>query len=497
MQITLPRVLLSQLSDLLATKMGLYYPEKRWGDLERAIAAAVPKLGLGDAETTIRQLVSTSLTRRQIEILACHLTVGETYFFRGRRCLDVLEESIFPELIRACLKSNRRLRIWSAGCCTGEEPYSIAILLDRLFKHDEEWNATILATDINPVFLNKAAEGVYGEWAFRGTPDWVKERYFKRRKNGLFEILPHIRKRVAFSYLNLAENTYPSLANNTSAMDIIFCRNVLMYFRPEEVRRAGQCFHQSLVDNGWLIVSPVEMSSDSFPRFRPNIFPGTALYQKIDSGEPQNSSNDYFSLGPSRDTLYGTAPALADPSHQRDWETSVSLESMQLQILSTKTNAFAQLTSAQDVANQSTNREKSDALYHRARFYANRGDLVKATRRCEEAIAANKLNPSTHYLLAVIQQESGQVEEAMQSLMNALYLDPNLVLAHFALGSLCLSHGKSRKAERHFDNALLLLDPYPPNEILPDSGGLAAGQLTQIITSIRDRRFARISEIKS
>jgi len=490
-------MLLSQLSDLIMMKMGLYYPEKRWPDLERAIVAAAPKLGMPDIETAIRHLLSTAITRRQIEILACYLTIGETYFFREQRCLDVLEEHILPKLISVCIESNRKLRIWSAGCCTGEEPYSIAILLDRLFKkHGGEWNASILATDINPIFLGKAADGLYGEWAFRGTPDWVKERYFKRRKNGLLEILPHIRKRVTFSYLNLAEDVYPSLANGTSAMDIIFCRNVLMYFSPQAIRRIGQGFHRSLVGNGWLIVSSVEMSKDSFPWFRPHIFPATPFYRKIESHDPQKNS-DYFSFDPSSETLYKIAPASVQSPSPHDEEAPLPLESVQPQKFPTVTNLSAQPTNTQDVANQAAKQEQSDALCHRARFYANRGDLIRAAKQCEEAIAANKLNPAAYYLLAMIQQELGQAKEAMHSLIRTLYLDPNLVLAHFTLGSLYLSDGKSREAECHFDNALLLLEGYSSNEILPDSGGLTAGHLTQIITSTRTRGSLDYREIRS
>ncbi|ODT70971.1 MAG: chemotaxis protein CheR [Nitrosomonadales bacterium SCN 54-20] len=497
MQITLPHVLVSQLSDLIAMKMGLYYPQKRWGDLERAIAAAAPELDMPDTETAARHLLSTSLTRRQIEILACRLTIGETYFFREQKCLDVLEQSIFPELIRKCKENNRQLRIWSAGCCTGEEPYSIAILLDRLFKkHGEEWNATILATDINPVFLDRAAEGLYREWAFRGTPGWIKERYFKRRKNGLFEIVPHIRKRVTFSNLNLAEDVYASQANDTCAVDVIFCRNVLMYFSSQAVKRIGQGFHRSLVDNGWLIVSPVEMSSDSFPQFRLHTVSGTGLYQKIDSHDV-HGKGDYFSFGPSSDALYKVTSASAQPSSLQGWETRLSLESMEPQILPVASSPFTQLTSVQDVANQSANQEQSNTLYHEARRYADRGDLIRALKQCEEAIAANKLNPAAYYLLATIHQELGQAKEAMRCLMNTLYLEPDLVLAHFALGSLCLTQGKSREAERYFDNALSLLNGYSSSDILPDSGGLTAGDLTHFITSIRICDSLNHREIKS
>ena len=497
MQITLPHVLLSQLSDLIAMKMGLYYPKKRWRDLERAIAAAAPELDMPDTETAARHLLSTSLARRQIEILACHLTIGETYFFREQKCLDILEESILPELIRKCIKNNRRLRIWSAGCCTGEEPYSIAILLDRLFKkYGGEWNATILATDINPIFLNRAAEGLYREWAFRGTPGWVKERYFKQRKNGLFEIAPHIRERVTFSYLNLAEDVYRALSVDTSAMDVIFCRNVLMYFSPQAVRRIGQGFHRSLADNGWLVISPVDMSSDSFSQFRLHTFPGTPLYQKIESVDPHKNS-DYFSFAFSSEALYELVSASVPPPSPHDQKTSLPLGSAGPHKLPPVMNLIARPKNTQDVANRSANQEQSNTLYQEARRYADRGDLTRAVKQCEEAIAANKLNPAAYYLLATIHQELGQDKEAMRCLMNTLYLDPDLVLAHFALGSLCLSHGKRREAECHFDNALLLLDGYSPNEILPDSGGLTAGDLTHVVTSIRTCDSLNHQEIKN
>ncbi|MDE2258962.1 MAG: protein-glutamate O-methyltransferase CheR, partial [Betaproteobacteria bacterium] len=228
--ITLSDALLSQLSDFLESHIGLHFPKERWRDLERGIAAASRESGHLQTETFVDWLLSAPLTRTQIEGLASHLTVGETYFFREKRSLEIFEEQILPELVRARGETERHLRIWSAGCCTGEEPYSIAMLLDRLIPDLKKWNVTILATDINPQFLRKAVLGVYGEWSFRNMPSWLKEQYFKRRENGRFEIQPRIRKMVTFSYLNLAEDAYPSLVNNTNAMDVIFCRNVLMYF---------------------------------------------------------------------------------------------------------------------------------------------------------------------------------------------------------------------------------------------------------------------------
>ena len=129
--------------------------------------------------------------------------------------------------------------------------------------------------------------------------------------------------------------------------------------------------------------------------------------------------------------------------------------------------------------------DEAGAPSHVARAYANQGKLDEAIKWCEKAIAADKLNPAFHYLLATIQQEQVQGDFAVQSLMRALYLDPSFVLAHFALGNLRLSQGRRREAERHFENALELLHAHAQDEILPEAEGLTAGRLSEIIASVR------------
>lgn len=484
MTVALPHPLLPQLSKLLEREMGLYYPEKCWGDLERGIAAAAPALGMKNKESCMRQLLSASMTRGQIEILACHLTVGETYFFREKRYFDVLEEHILPKLMRECEQSHRQLRIWSAGCCTGEEPYSIAILLDRLSQHIGQSSATILATDINPIFLEKAAEGVYSEWSFRGTPAGVKERYFKPRKNGRLEILPRIRKRVTFSYLNLAEGVYPDIMNGTNAIDIIFCRNVLMYFSPEGVMKIGKNFHRSLVQGGWLFLSPVEFSNPLFPQFKITNFPGAILYQKTTSPEPHENMVEHSTriTGLLSDTEYSPATDSMLSSYPRNEDAPVFLESVLTETLPGEVMGVP----AQELSDSdSANHEQYETLCHTARYYANLGKLTEAVIWSEKAIAANKLNPAAHYLLATIWQELGQSTTARQSLTRTLYIDPDFVLAHFMLGNLSMWENQYREAVRHFDTSLALLALRPCDELLPESNGLTAGRLKDIITSVR------------
>ncbi|MBI3995193.1 MAG: tetratricopeptide repeat protein [Nitrospirae bacterium] len=498
-----PDMLLPKLNEFVADQMGLYFPKERARDLGRGISAAARAFGFKDAETCIGWLLSSPLTKSQIEILAGFLTVGETYFFRERKCFEILEERILPELIRSRRKTEPRLRIWSAGCCTGEEPYSIAILLDKLLPDLKNWNITILATDINPRFLQKASEGLYAEWSFRDSPAWIKERCFERKKGGRFEILPAIKKRVTFSYLNLAEDVYPSLTNNTNAMDVIFCRNVLMYFAPERARRVIQNLYRSLINGGWLTVSPSETSQALFSQFATVNLPGVILYRKVSGSEFQVSS-----LG----------SHVANDQHEPETlnvelETSVEYETLNVQ---PETSDFKLETSSLKPETSDPALQKPDpymdaaVLYERGRYaeasekivrllsdrpddekamvllarvYANQGRLAEAFQWCQRAIAADKLAAGRHYLLATVLQEQDQMEEAVLSLKRALYLDPDFVLAHFALGHLSRQQGRLKESAKHFENALALLNQRRPEEVLPESEGLTVGRLMEIIRS--------------
>jgi chemotaxis protein methyltransferase CheR len=263
----IPDALLSRLSEYLTAKIGLHFSNRNRNELHQKMTAAMTDFGFENVGEFIEWLLSLSPTQKQIEVLASHLTVGETYFFREKRAFEILEQSILPGLIDARRKTGRRLRFWCAGCSTGEEPYSLAILLDKLIPDLKDWNITILATDINTGALRKADEGMYSDWSFRDTPPLFKDKYFERVNGSRYRLLPDIRNMVNFSYLNLSQDVYPALQNNTNAMDVIFCRNVLMYFAPEHVKLAAERFYRSLVDNGWLIVSPVETSQIHYASF--------------------------------------------------------------------------------------------------------------------------------------------------------------------------------------------------------------------------------------
>lgn len=475
MRRALPEPLLCRLSDFLAIHLGLSFPQERWDDLERGISAAAREFRFADAESCVLWLLSGTPTRNQVEVLASHLSVGETYFFREKASLEALEQHILPELLRTRVDSGRYLRIWSAGCCTGEEAYSIAMILDRVIPDAKAWNVSLLATDINPNFLRKAAQGVYGEWSFRDVPSWIRERHFKKKRDGRFELQPRLRKKVVFSYLNLADDVYPSLTNGTNAMDVIFCRNVLMYFTPERTRAAAARFYRALADGGWLIVSPAETSHALFSAFSAIEFSGAVLYRKSGGAD-----------GPSVAAEWRPPLSAAEPRAPFMRLPGTSPERIAPQAMETASAEGPQpdRVAAEQVNEAWPGRGDADALPRMARICANQGRLADAIEWCEKAIAADKLNPAHHYLLAVIRQEQGQAEAAVRSLERALYLDPGCGLAHFALGNLRLSQARHREAKRHFTNALELLAKHTQDEVIAGSGGVTAGRLVEIVASV-------------
>ncbi len=509
----IPEGQLSRLSAFIGARIGLHFPKERWRDLERGINAAARELGIEDGKSCIEWLESSSPTRRQIEILANHLTVGETYFFRDKELFKTLEKPVLSKLIQSRHRSGRHLRVWSAGCSTGEEPYSVAILLSKMIPDLRDWNITILATDISPLALQKAAGAVYGHWSFRDVQPEIQNGFFNQREDGHFELLPRIREMVTFSYLNLVEDTYPSLFNNTNAMDIIFCRNVLMYFVPELAGKVARNFHRSLVYGGLLIVSPTEASISIFSQFTTVRAPGTILYKKEGQPpagdfsckpleKPRVSFKPAAALVPNRavtpaqevhNPQIGSRPEPPDaPLEMRTSKhgTQIRQDLQQEALALYDAGCYPEaVEKTQNLLSQDPSDVKGLTLL--ARIYANWGKLGQALKWCEKAIIAEKLNAGCHYLMATILQELGRTEDAAASLKRTLYLDPKFILAYVALGNISRKFGKSKESEKHFDNALLLLNSRRPEEILPESEGITTERLVEIIRAMRRAEIGR------
>lgn len=487
----LPESYLSQFCDLVSTHLGLHFSMERQSDLEYRLNLVASGFGFIRPEDCVRWLLATPLTRTHIDVLAHHLTVGETYFFRDRHSCDALRLEILPALIQSWDRTGVPSTIWSAGCCTGEEPYSIAILLDQLLPKSSSPAVRILATDVNPVFLQKAKTGVYSDWSFRETPNWIKEKYFKRKgPAGHFELAPQIRKQVTFAYSNLANpSSLPELAANS--VNLILCRNVLMYFDAESAHQIVQFFDRVLANDGWLLVSPSELSQVLFAPFQLTTVAGALCYTK--HLPPARPCFEQPELIPATEEvtiqpeliLERLAPTQDAPVPEPEIHPSpISPESRYAQALEfyeARDYEPAMTTLQALLAVSPTN---TLAMTLCGRICANQGLYDQALEWCQVAIATDKLATTAYYLLATIYQEQNQIEAAVTALKQALYIEPDFVTAHFTLGVLALGQGWQRDSEKQLRIALSLLAAYDPQAIVPQAEGMTAGQLTATIQSI-------------
>ncbi|HTU24642.1 MAG TPA: protein-glutamate O-methyltransferase CheR, partial [Pirellulales bacterium] len=269
----------ARLKDHVIAATGLAYYNDRDDDLSAHFERRLTELALADCGAYYTLLLSGAEGVVELDRLIEELTIGETFFFRHRELFDALRDQVLPAAIRRN-RASRRLRIWSAGCSFGAEPYSLSILLKRDLAHlVHGWDISILATDVNRRFLDAARRGQFEDWAFRGVPAELREECF-RSTGKRWSIAPQLREGVSFHYHNLVEQTFPSLAHNLFGFDLILCRNVMIYFGKDVVRRLITQFHDSLNPEGWLLVGHVEPNPELYRAFQTLNASGAVLYQK-------------------------------------------------------------------------------------------------------------------------------------------------------------------------------------------------------------------------
>jgi len=432
--------LIERLNESLSSRLGIHFHPDQFGELEKSLVDAARELGLNDTDELKTLFLGDSLKPEAVTVLIGHLTVGETMFFREKKTLKALEEKVFPELIASKSRGVRSLRIWSAACCTGEEPYTIAMMLDRLLPEPKKWDVSILGTDINAGFLKYAKKGVYRDWAFRGVPKEIQDRYFTQTPDGRHEISERIRNKVRFSKLNLADAIYPAESNNTNAIDLILCRNVFIYFKEKTQRQVVAKFKDCLNTDGWLAVGLTETASQIYDGFTRERGSSPAIYKK--SSSP---------ITPRKKTTKQKTRIRPESKKKEKTASEMALLAKNLK---------------------------------------DEGKLDEALTWCLKAGETEKLEPGHRFLEGEIHLEAGRTEEAESAFRKTLFLDNDIILAHFLLGNLHLESGETVKAKRSFEYVLDLLRQQDSKTEIPFSDGLSAGQLSKTVKGLLGKENA-------
>ncbi len=477
--------------DLVRARIGMEIPGLRRRDLDAAVHDALEATGLDGVEALCRRLETATSAGDPLAAMIPTLTVGETHFFRNRAQMHALEQTILPEVIER-RRYVRRLRIWSAGCSTGEEPYSLAILLDRLLSDRERWQVTIRATDVNPQALAKAARGVYGSWSFREVPEEVKTGYFRADGDKLV-LDERIRAMVTFGEHNLVHDAAPTV--DLEHMDLVVCRNVLIYFGRETSRAVVARLRAALVPGGWLVVGHVEPSQEVFGEFLVRNLPQTIAYQRPEAGDRAPAQRPAVAprLRPARTSLPRSPQPARSAEDGRSPRRARSVEEGR----SPRPARSADPTrSPFDVAMRALADGRSDealalledaastdprAAYEVAKLRALRLELDAAERWIEVALQRAPMVASAHYLKGVVLQERGDLAGALESLRRCLYVDPAFALGHVAIAALYSRLDQQPRARKSLEAAAILLGGRERDELVPEGDGLTYGRLAELV----------------
>jgi chemotaxis protein methyltransferase CheR len=270
----LPDDVFRQLRDQIYKRTGMFFADSSKYLLQKRLSPRAKELNFDSFQKYFYFLQYDPRAETEFDQIYDLVTTNETYFFREPAQLAAFIDEIVPELLLR--KSVRKIRIWSAGCSTGEEPYSIAMLLAEAGYYDQA-SFEIFASDINQAVLAKARKGSYRESAFRSTAPELRERYFARENETSWRIRDEIRNRVQFGRLNLYDEARVSLLGH---LDIVFCRNVIIYFDDSSKRVVVKNFYNRLIDGGYLLLGHSESLISLSTQFKLRHLKNDMVYQK-------------------------------------------------------------------------------------------------------------------------------------------------------------------------------------------------------------------------
>lgn len=477
--------------DLLLQRSGLHFSASNQRLLERGLLHRMQALQMTSPGKYRDYLARSADNQDELNKLLGLLTVGETCFFRYRTHREAMARSVLPALLEQGA-ATRRLRIWSAGCSTGEEPYSLAMILLEHCPQLLDWDVQILATDINKRALRQAREGIYRSRALRQTDERLLERYF-RKVGDHFVLDQRVRSLVRFSYLNLQADPYPHAENGTRDLDLIFCRNVLIYFQAETIRQIIGRFSNCLRPQGYLFLGHAETLQGISDRFQRLHQHGAFFYQRklqekghtalplpkvpmpplpaaVPAKGPEVPSAKAVSPVPEVEKASSSPAPLPRPDRDRVFAAAMA--------------AFDRenFTAAEKLTDQllADYPEDAPALVGKGLILANQGRYDEARQWCARAIRYDDLYPAAYLLRGLILDMEGQLERALVEYQKVLWLDREFVMAYYFSAKINSRLGQVDQQLRALRNAIRLLEKQTGGGVIPFSGGVSRPVMLEI-----------------
>jgi len=403
---------------LISAKTGLKIRSQEELHLQQKINSRVKTLGLKTNYDYLSLLCKGNReTTDEWNQLINLITTGESYFFRDRGQIDLLKHQILPDLTYR-KRAEKTLNILSAGCSTGEEVYSVAILLGEVIPNLHEWNINLIGIDINHEAIARAKRGIFPEWSFRGVETHYRSTYFRQRLEG-WEIIESIKQRAKFYQCNLIEDAIPVFP--IGSVELIICRNVFIYFEHDTINLVLSKFIELLAPSGFLLTGHTELQAQELSPLQVVVFPESLVLQMPLENEVKTDvvvelspkfylnyrelAEEAFNQGKYQDTI----------DYLQDWLT--------------------------------LNPRDESAMLLMAKAQANQGNYTEAERICTEVLHQNHCSIPSLQLLAQIAEEQNQKEQAKEYLRRILYLDPNFFSAYFDLIDLHLLDGEQEQAQ--------------------------------------------------
>ncbi|MBI4652179.1 hypothetical protein HY745_13085, partial [Candidatus Desantisbacteria bacterium] len=391
-----------------------------------------------------------------------------------------LKENIIPEIIIKN-SSDMRINIWSAGCSTGEEPYSIAMLIQENFAFLlPDWSIYILGTDVCNNALGQARKGIYRKRAMRLLKEYEKNRYFEEEPGENFKINEQIKKMVEFRYFNLVGESYP--LPETGQWDIIFCCNVTIYFKLETTKRVIDNYYKNLKPGGYLFIGYSETLQNINDEFELIEINGNFLYRKPECGRKILSVQDVSVLDKKIKKIPTTESVKIDTTKNIN---ELYNEALEMFIKEDFDGAMEKITKYLILKP-----DNETARLLLIRLYIERENFKNALEESDKVIKINPLLDTTYYLRGIIHKNLGNITMSLDNFKKLLYLNKNFPLAYYYIAELYNFLGNIDDAVKQYQNAIKLLDKYPDDEPLEFTTGYRA-KILRDICKIQLKKIAK------